>query len=101
MGGSMTTVFTSSREFRVWSYKVGHRELLIRSTRNDDYQTRVDLFFVSVYEMNLLTTLRGPTIVAIDSSLALKGESPRTRFRISGHGYECQVVAGAFGFHED
>lgn len=46
-------VFDSNRRFQVWSYEVGHGLLLLRSTKNVNNPTQVDLLFTNVAFLSL------------------------------------------------
>lgn len=52
-------IIGSDRMFQVWKYTVGHRQLLLRSTKSPDYPTRIDVFFKGVAEFHLPTQLQG------------------------------------------
>lgn len=39
------------RPFQVWMFAVGHRELLLRSTKSEKFSTRVDILFKGVEGM--------------------------------------------------
>lgn len=95
-------LLTSDREFRVWSYMVGHRELLLRSLKDDAHPTRVDVLFVSVYQIDLPTTMHGLRIVEKRLEV-VSGDHlhPKRHFILSCDQYDGRVVAGGFAFHED
>lgn len=59
-------LFSSPREFRIWSFTVGHKELLLRSTKENSLTTRVDVLFVNVAAINLPTTLPEIDVVEAD-----------------------------------
>jgi hypothetical protein len=50
-----------NRVFEVWKYQVGHGQLLLRSTKNDECPTRIDLGFKDVVYVQL------PTLVNVAS----------------------------------
>ncbi|MFJ3697206.1 hypothetical protein ACIPW9_24145 [Streptomyces sp. NPDC090052] len=41
-------IFRSDRYFRVWQYAVGHRRLLLRSSRDSPPDTRIEIYFANV-----------------------------------------------------
>ncbi|MER0449584.1 hypothetical protein ABR738_34400 [Streptomyces sp. Edi4] len=41
-------IFRSDRNFKVWQYAVGHRRLLLRSSRDMPPDTRIDIYFANV-----------------------------------------------------
>lgn len=47
------------RTFQVWSYTVSMGRLLLRSTKNDQFKTRVDIAFQNVQALQLPTLLVG------------------------------------------
>ena len=51
------------RKFEVWEYTVSHAQLLLRSVRNEQHATRVDVLFKNVGFVMLPTSL---TITAIE-----------------------------------
>lgn len=60
MDGLMNAVVAESdRQFQVWAYTVGMARLLLRSTRSDTFETRIDVLFQNVKAMKLPTILDG------------------------------------------
>ena len=55
-------IINSEREFQIWQYTVGHRQLLLRSTKSPDFPTRIDVFFKGVSELHLPTAFSGLSI---------------------------------------
>jgi len=57
------TGFDSERPFSIWSYTVSHRQLLLRSTRQDhalgapDLDTQIDVLFKNVTALKLASRL--------------------------------------------
>ena len=49
----------SNRQFQIWSYKVSHAQLLLRSTKSKNDPTRIDLLFKNVAIINMPTLLNG------------------------------------------
>jgi hypothetical protein len=47
------------RVFQVWAYTIGLGRLLLRSTKNESFGTRVDVLFQNVKAMKLPTVLDG------------------------------------------
>ncbi|MFD7013678.1 hypothetical protein [Streptomyces sp. NPDC059928] len=41
-------IFRSDRHFKVWQYAVGHRRLLLRSSRDMPPDTRIEIYFANV-----------------------------------------------------
>jgi hypothetical protein len=59
----MAVMFESNRPFQVWRAVVGHSQLLLRSTKSDAENTRVDVLFKPVRAMKLRTLLDGCVFV--------------------------------------
>jgi hypothetical protein len=62
--GTRMQLFSSERHFKVWTYVADRRRLLIRSARDDDATTRIDVFFAGVSAMLLAPYYEGLTIRA-------------------------------------
>jgi hypothetical protein len=88
-------LFKSDREFRIWSYEIGHRTLTLRSVKTPALPTRIDIRFVSVDSIALPTTMSG--VMLLDAGPDHDGR----RFIVRGAGYDGSVVAGAAAVHED
>lgn len=54
--------FESERPFQMWRYSVGHSMLLLRSTKDEQHDTRVDVLFKRVERLDLPTVCQGLTI---------------------------------------
>ncbi len=52
-------IIGSDRQFQIWKYTVGHRQLLLRSVKSADSPTRVDVLFKGVSQFQLPTVLKG------------------------------------------
>ena len=63
---------SSNRRFQVWSYKVGHSELLLRATKTDEFPTRIDVLFKGVKEFHLPTLCDGLSITDASDEEVLK-----------------------------
>lgn len=79
-------MFSSERRFRLWDYKVSHKQLLIRSPRGADVETNVDLVFWGVERMDLATSFDGLVLSTTDEG----------HFQIQTDGKFFQVVASGF-----
>jgi len=98
-----------SGEFAVWSYVIGHGQLLLRRTKSNEHPTRVDILLKDVGWMCLPTTFTGLEIRVVPSEeirgLLTEAGSPRERerkaFLLSGDGWKGHVLAGALAVHED
>lgn len=97
------------RRFQIWTYTVSHRQLLLRSTRDDRHATRCDILFKNVARIDLPAMIDDLEIEA-----AAEGEIPasvlqlgaderwdRTVFRIRGRNCVGYVVAGVVACAED
>lgn len=67
-------VFASDRTFQVWSYTVSHRELLLRSVKDEHHDTRLDLLFKPVRRVELDTMIKGMNVVVEDGCFVLFGD---------------------------
>ena len=95
---------------------MAHRTLTLRSVKETDLSTRVDLRFVSVHRIDLPTEMKTVTLL-VDTvagpaphELALDGIVPGNqwgpfpngrRFILRGTDYEGSIVAGGGAMHED
>lgn len=70
-GATLPLIDLQTRVFQLWAYSVGMSRLLLRSTRSDAYDTRVDVLFQGVRAMQVPTTLPGLVVwYADDRQLA-------------------------------
>ena len=54
-----------ARPFQMWFYNVSHRRLLLRSTKQNRFSTRVDVYFEFVEAMHLPTSIDGLSITEL------------------------------------
>jgi hypothetical protein len=54
--------FTCEREFKLWDYKVSHKQLLLRSPRTPTIATNIDIVFWDVSYIAISTILNGLTL---------------------------------------
>jgi hypothetical protein len=97
------------RVFQVWAYTVGMGRLLLRSTKNETFATRVDVLFQNVKAMKLPTVLDGLVVTVavagavseITDATGLLPDDQTVFFALdssTGRGY---VVAGVVAAAED
>lgn len=69
------------RIFRLWAYTVSMRRLLLRSTKNETFLTRVEVLFQNVKAMRLPTVLEGLVVTEADPDLTqqIEAETGLTR----------------------
>jgi hypothetical protein len=68
--------FHSERAFQVWRYDVGHRLLLLRSVKDAQHSSRVDVLFANTTNIDLPTSFVGLRIQpGRDGSYLLSGDS--------------------------
>lgn len=99
----------SSRQYQIWEYTVGHRQLLLRSTKAADQPTRIDVLFKNVAAIHLPASWEGLTISEAseresgDLKLPVTVTNRRDRkvFIIRGANFVGYVVAGVMAWHED
>ncbi|MFC8231229.1 hypothetical protein [Streptomyces sp. NPDC057287] len=61
-----TLLHRFDRTFRVWHYGVGHSQLLLRSRKDREEDTRLDLLFEAVESMQLVTRYEGLELHTVD-----------------------------------
>lgn len=97
------------RRFQLWTYTVGHGQLLLRSTRGEQHATRCEILFKNVARIDL------PALIDdLEIEAAAEGEIPasvlqlgagerwdRTVFRVRGRNCVGYVVAGVVACAED
>lgn len=104
---STEVLFESPRYFKVWQYTVSHCRLLLRSTRGDTANTRIDVHFGAISAMLLRPYYDGLTIRrASEDELTFvtgaSGEVPRGAVvHIIDGEYPSFVVSGQVQWHED
>jgi hypothetical protein len=81
----------ADRTFQLWAFTVSHGQLLLRSPKGDGGATRVDVLFKPVRRMNLPVRMDGLRVEALEDG----------RFRLSGSGWEGEVLAGSVAAAED
>ncbi|NEC85155.1 hypothetical protein [Streptomyces sp. SID12501] len=59
-------IFRSDRYFKVWQYTVGHRRLILRSSRDRPPDTRIEIYFANVDLMLLRPSYDGLVIRRAD-----------------------------------
>lgn len=97
------------RVFQVWSYGVGMSRLLLRSTKSDTFDARVDVLFQNVKALKLPTLLDGLTVAEADGSEVAQisretgclPDEETTLFVLRSPAYEGYVVAGVCLVAED
>ena len=105
----MSSLYDSTRKFQVWEYTVGHKQLLLRSTKDRELDTRIDLFFKDVGAIVLPTTLNGVSIrqavdredVELRKKYEAEAFNGRTAYLIWNRNIEGCVIAATFAWHED
>ena len=98
----MTESISIRRRFQVWSYAVGHGLLLLRSTKNEEHDTQVDILFTNVSFMSLPTLCEHVHIVEVPKEKLMNlpiqagvlGIGDRNCYQVSGIDWSGYVVAG-------
>ncbi len=99
-------LFTSERFFEVWRYTVSHRQLLLRSNKNNSNSTRIEILFKNVIFMLIVPTLKNLTITLCEPSADafpywnIIGEG-RNLYRLNADGFVGYVAAGSVSTGED
>lgn len=103
-------IIGSDRKFQIWKYTVGHRQLLLRSTKSPDFPTRIDVFFKGVVQFHLPTLFTGLFIAEGSEDeigkLCTLRESPSFKedvriFTVKGVDFLGYVAALVVATHED
>lgn len=97
------------RVFQLWSYSVSMKRLLLRSTKSDQFQTRVDVAFQNVQAVQLPTLLPGLVVAGADPAeieriikeTGLLPDDDRKFFSMLGSNFTGYVVAGVVASCED
>lgn len=96
------------RRFQLWDYTVGMARLLLRSTKNETFTTRIDVLFQNVKAMQLPTSLDGLVVTEADDELAKRIASETGILREESHFFAIEtargvgyVVAGVMVSRED
>lgn len=95
--------------FQLWGYIVSMSQLLLRSTKSERFDTRVDIAFWNVQAIQLPTLLPGMRVAPADSDEVERikaeaglGATENTPvFLVVGRGYRGYVVAGGMVTCED
>ena len=95
--------------FQVWSYAVGHGQLLLRRTKSAEHPARVDILLKNVTWMCMPVGFSNLEVREIDPSEveAIVSVSENYRggdqrmFSLLGSDSRGYVLAGAIAFHED
>jgi hypothetical protein len=89
--GTVVDSFDSERRFQLWRYSVSMRQLLLRSNRDDEHATRVEVFYQNGRHLDIPTSMNG---LAIQKD----GEG---RYRLSGDGWTGSIDAALMKIAED
>jgi hypothetical protein len=97
------------RVFQLWSYTVSMGRLLLRSTKSDQFETRVDVAFQNVQAVQLPTLLPGLAVSEADTAeterivkeTGLLPDDDRKFFSVIGSNFTGYVVAGVVVSCED
>jgi hypothetical protein len=103
------TNFDSPRRFQIWEYRGGHSQLLLRSTKETGFATRIDVLFKNVSVMNLCSTLDGISIseateeemASISVPAAQHVQKNQKVYIVRSSDFVGHVIAGVVGWHED
>lgn len=97
---------TFRRRFQIWTYTVSHGQLLLRSNKDSDNETRIDILFKDVAIVNLPTVLKNIDIKVakeFDKHNGFDQEILKWRsiFAVNCDGFSGYVVAATIFLHED
>lgn len=102
MGFSM--IVSSDRVFQIWSYSVGHSQLLLRSNIDNNNDTRLEVLFKDVGFLSLPVLMNGLDICDIGNDVPDGMMAPdriMTWYRISTTAFSGYVSAGSVAVNED
>jgi hypothetical protein len=88
---SVVDHFESDRHFQLWRYSVSMGQLLLRSNRDGEHATRVEVFFQNVSHLDIPTHMDG---LRVDKDAG-------GRYRLTGDGWSGSVDAGIMKSAED
>lgn len=97
----MTFQLNSARVFKLWEYKLTHSQILIRSTKGNTENTRIDVVFKDVHEINMPTSIEG---LHVEVSTSLENGCPQyySKYIIRDNNNTIwHVISGAAFSHED
>src|SRR6266850_5675976 len=102
-------IVSFAREFQIWSYNVGHGELLLRSPKIPSLPTRIDILFKDVRAMELRTRITGLSIEEAQpgdimdrgTKLVDTMEKGHKVYLIKTQDWIGCLIAGAVFWHED
>ncbi|ELP61384.1 hypothetical protein ACKI1I_18045 [Streptomyces turgidiscabies] len=106
-GSTGSEIFRSDRHFEVWQYAVGHRRLLLRSSRDRPPDTRIEIYFANVDLMLLRPGYDGLVIRRADDEECEKvsrdhgAEVKPGRLYLLGGDLRSFVVSAPPQWHED
>jgi len=109
MSEMSTRIDLRNRTFQVWSYSVSMGRLLLRSTKSDHFETRVDVAFQNVKAIQIPTLLPGPLIdeatplkaSRIATEMGLEPDADMKFFLLEGSSFAGYVVASVMDTSED
>lgn len=93
----------------MWTYTVGHGQLLLRSPKGLGVSTRIDVLFKNVAAIHLPTILDGLAVseATEDEKSELRTQVDLSRltgrkvFVVKGSGFTGYVIAGVVAWYED
>ena len=94
------------RFFQIWNYTASHAQLLVRSNKDSENDTRIDILFKNVSIVHIPTALKNINITQGEPDREHRDFDPelikgRYIFTVHCEGFSGYVVAGAMYFHED
>lgn len=101
--------FDFDRKFQAWRYSVSHGQLLLRSTKDENHGTQVDVLFKNVVFIQLPACFSGLRISempdqefrSLNLPLGLFSAEGKKCFRLEGAGWTGLVVAGVMAWSEE
>jgi hypothetical protein len=102
-------IVSFSRRFQVWSYAVGHGQLLLRSTKDAQNPTQVDVLFKNVGLISIPTLFDGLTVIEsskqeLESSgltMGLLSAENKKCLKLEGDNWHGAITAGNIAWLED
>jgi len=105
----MNPIVQFEREFQLWMYSVSHGQLLLRSTKDEKFQTQVDVLFKNVSFIQIpvlfaglvISEVRKEEFQALNLSPGLLSILERRCFKLEGETWRGLIVAGNICWSED
>jgi hypothetical protein len=98
--------FSSPRSFQVWLFTVTHRTLLLRSVKDTNNATRIDILFKQVRHLYIPSQFNGLDVVegeflGVPENLRASLKVGEKIYRMTSPAFDGWIVATTCAWHED